>query len=158
MKVALLVVGQTVDGPFAAAIEDYVGRLRHYLSFQIDVVQSPKNVRSLPREQVKTKEGEQIIRAIQSGDYVVLLDEGGREFRSVEFADYLQKKMNNAVGRRLLFVVGGAYGFSPEVYALADEKMSLSRMTFSHQMVRLVFVEQLYRALTILNNEPYHHE
>ena len=105
----------------------------------------------------KEKEGELILKALQPGDVVVLLDEGGKEMRSMEFADYMKRKMNT-VNKRLVFIIGGPYGFAPKVYAAAHEKMSLSRMTFSHQMVRLIFVEQLYRAMSILNGSPYHHE
>ena len=157
MKTALLLVGRTTDPHFAAAIDDYVGRLRHYISFEIEVIPELKNTKNLSASQQKEREGEFIARALQPSDYVVLLDEGGREMRSVAFADYMRQKMNT-VGKRLVFVIGGPYGFSPKVYAVANEKLSLSLMTFSHQMVRLIFVEQLYRAMTILNHEPYHHE
>ena len=116
-----------------------------------------KNTKSLSMEQQKEKEGELILKAIQPGDVVVLLDEHGKEFRSIEFADWVEKKMHT-VNKRLVFIIGGPYGFAPSVYAAAQEKISLSKMTFSHQMIRLIFVEQLYRAMTILNNGPYHHE
>jgi 23S rRNA (pseudouridine1915-N3)-methyltransferase len=157
MKALLLVVGKTTEPCVVAAVADYVQRLTHLLSFEMEVIPELKNTKSLTAEQQKAKEGELILRVLRPDDVVVLLDEGGREFRSIEFAHYLQQKMNN-VNRRLVFVVGGPYGFSPSVYRAAHEKLSLSRMTFSHQMIRLLFVEQLYRAMTILNGMPYHHE
>ena len=150
MKATLLVVGKTVDPHFIASINEYVQRTRHYLSLL-------KNTKNLSSAQQKAKEGELILKALQPGDYVVLLDEHGKEFRSMEFAQWMQKKMVS-VAKRLVFVIGGPYGFSEEVYQAAQEKISLSKMTFSHQMIRLIFVEQIYRAMTILNNEPYHHE
>ncbi len=157
MKTILLVVGKTTEQHFAAGISDYVKRLGRYLSFELETIPELKNARNLPVEVQKEKEADLILKALQPGDVVVLLDEGGREMRSVEFADYMRHKQNT-VARRLVFVVGGPYGFAPRVYAAASEKLSLSRMTFSHQMVRLVFVEQLYRAMTILAGTPYHHE
>ena len=149
MKFILLVVGKTIN--------DYVERTKHYTSFDIEVIPELKNTKSLSMEQQKEKEGELILKAIQPGDVVVLLDEHGKEFRSIEFADWVEKKMHT-VNKRLVFIIGGPYGFAPSVYAAAQEKISLSKMTFSHQMIRLIFVEQLYRAMTILNNGPYHHE
>ena len=157
MKTILLVVGKTTEQHFAAGISDYVKRLGRYLSFELETIPELKNARNLPVEVQKEKEADLILKALQPGDVVVLLDEGGREMRSVEFADYMRHKQNT-VARRLVFVVGGPYGFAPRVYAAASEKLSLSRMTFSHQMVRLIFVEQLYRAMTILAGTPYHHE
>lgn len=157
MKFVLLVVGRTVEKHYIAAINDYVERTKHYVPFDLEVIPELKNTRSLGMEQQKEKEGELILKALQPGDVVVLLDEHGKEFRSVEFADWIEKKMHT-VGKRLVFIVGGPYGFAPSVYAVAREKISLSKMTFSHQMIRLIFVEQLYRAMTILNNGPYHHE
>lgn len=157
MKTVLLVVGRTTDPHFIASINDYVQRTKHYLTFDIEVIPELKNTKSLSTDVQKEKEGELILKAIQPGDNVVLLDEGGREMRSMEFADYMKRKMNT-VNRRLVFVVGGPYGFSKRVYEVACEKISLSRMTFSHQMVRLIFVEQLYRAMSILNGSHYHHE
>lgn len=157
MKTTLIVVGRTVESYFVTAIEDYVQRTRRYLPFDVEVIPELKNTRSLTHEVQKEKEADLILKAFQPGDVIVLLDEGGREMRSVEFADYMKQKMNS-VSRRLVFVIGGPYGFSPRVYEAAHEKLSLSRMTFSHQMVRLIFVEQLYRAMTILNGGPYHHE
>ena len=150
MKTTLLVVGRTVEQHFITAINDYVQRTKRYLSFEMEVIPELKNTKSLSMEVQKEKEGELILKALQPGDVVVLLDEGGKEMRSIEFADYMKRKMNT-VNKRLVFIIGGPYGFSPKVYEAAHEKMSLSRMTFSHQMVRLIFVEQLYRAMTILN-------
>lgn len=157
MKIVLLVVGKTTDPHFIASTNDYIQRLRHYIAFDFEVVPELKNTKSLSVEQQRAKEAELLRKAFQPGDFIVLLDEHGREFRSVEFADWMRKKMIN-VSKRLVFVVGGPYGFASEIYALAQEKISLSRMTFSHQMIRLIFTEQIYRAMTILNNEPYHHE
>lgn len=157
MKTTLLLVGKTVDKHFVALIDDYVERTKHYLNFEVEVIPDLKNNKSLSEDQQKEKEGELILKALQPADYVVLLDEGGKEMRSVEFAQYMRHKMNT-VGKRLVFIIGGPYGFSEKVYQAASEKMSLSRMTFSHQMVRLIFVEQLYRALSILAGSPYHHE
>lgn len=157
MKTILLVVGRTVEQHFITAINDYVQRTKRYLQFEIEVIPELKNTKSLSTDIQKEKEGEVILKALQPGDVVVLLDEGGKEMRSIEFADYMKRKMNT-VNKRLVFVIGGPYGFSQRVYEAAQEKLSLSRMTFSHQMVRLIFVEQIYRAMTILNNGPYHHE
>lgn len=157
MKITLLVVGRTADRLYTEGIRDYLERTGHYIQCEMEVIPELKNTRNLTQEQQKEKEGELILKAIQPGDFPVLLDEHGKEFRSVEFAAWIGKK-THAVSRRLVFVVGGPYGFSPAVYQVAQEKISLSKMTFSHQMVRLVFAEQLYRAMTILNNGPYHHE
>ena len=157
MKTTLLVVGRTVEQHFITAINDYIQRTRRYLSFDMEVIPELKNTKNLSTEVQKEKEGELILKALQPGDVVVLLDEGGKEMRSIEFADYMKRKMNT-VNKRLFFIIGGPYGFSPKVYEAAHEKLSLSRMTFSHQMIRLIFVEQLYRAMTILNGGPYHHE
>lgn len=157
MKTILLVVGKTVEQHFVTAINDYLQRTKRYLSFDMEVIPELKNTKSMTEEVQKEKEGELILKALQPGDVVVLLDEGGKEMRSIEFADYMKRKMNT-VNKRLVFVIGGPYGFSPKVYAAAQEKISLSRMTFSHQMVRLIFMEQLYRAISILAGSPYHHE
>lgn len=157
MKATLLVVGKTTDQHFIALIQEYVQRTRYYLPFDIEVIPELKNNKNMSQEQQKEKEGELILKSFVAGDYVVLLDEHGKEFRSMEFAQWMQKKMNT-VPKRLLFVVGGPYGFSQAVYQKANEKISLSKMTYSHQMIRLIFTEQIYRAMTILNNEPYHHE
>ena len=157
MKFTLLVVGRTVEKHYITAIDDYVARTKHFISFDMEVIPELKNTKSLSAEQQKEKEGELILKALQPGDVVVLLDEHGKEFRSIEFADWVERKMHT-VNKRLVFIIGGPYGFSPKVYEAAQEKISLSKMTFSHQMIRLIFVEQLYRAMTILNNNPYHHE
>lgn len=157
MKLHLLVVGRTVDKQLDALIRDYVGRIKHYLPFEMEVIPELKNAKSLTFDQQKEREGELILKSLKDGDWVVLLDEGGREFRSIEFARHLEQRQAS-VARRMVFIVGGPYGFSKAVYAVAQEKLSLSRMTFSHQMVRLFIVEQLYRAMTILKGEPYHHE
>ncbi len=157
MKFCLLVVGKTVEKHYISAIGDYLERARHYASFDMEVIPELKNTKSLSMEQQKEKEAELILKALQPGDTVVLLDEHGKEFRSVEFAHWIEKKMHT-VAKRLVFIIGGPYGFAPSVYAAAQEKISLSKMTFSHQMIRLIFVEQFYRAMTILHNGPYHHE
>lgn len=157
MKITLIVVGRTVEKHYITAINDYIERTKHFISFDMEVIPELKNTKNLTMEQQKEKEGELILKAFQPGDVVVLLDEFGKEFRSVDFASWIEKKMST-VNKRLVFVIGGPYGFSQKVYATAQEKISLSKMTFSHQMVRLIFVEQLYRAMTILNNGPYHHE
>ena len=135
---------------------NYHERIEHYMPFDIAVIPELKNTKHLSNEQQKEREGELILEQIKPMDTVVLLDEHGEEYRSIEFANWLQKKQLTA--RRLVFVIGGPYGFSPSVYSRANEKISLSRMTFSHQMVRLIFTEQLYRACTIIKGEPYHHE
>lgn len=157
MKITLLVVGRTVDKNIIAGIDEYTRRVQHFTQFSMDIIPELKNARKLSEAQQKELEGEEILKNISSGDYVVLLDEGGKEFRSTEFATWIEHKQNIST-KRLVFVVGGPYGFSQKVYAAANEKLSLSRMTFSHQMIRLLFVEQLYRAYTIINNLPYHHE
>lgn len=156
MKTELILVSKTTDKHLAVGINDYTERISHYIPFEITVIPDLKNTKSLTEEQQKNKEGEMILQKLQPSDTVVLLDEHGKEYRSIEFADWLQRKQNTA--RRLVFVVGGPYGFSDAVYARANEKLSLSKMTFSHQMVRLLFVEQIYRACTIIKGEPYHHE
>ncbi len=156
MKTLLLLVGKTQDKHFVAGINDYAERIGHYMPFEIRVVPELRNTKSLTEQQQKTQEGELLLKQLQPSDTVVLLDEHGTEHRSVEFAAWLQKKQNTA--RRLVFIIGGPYGFSEAVYKRANEMVSLSRMTFSHQMVRLVFTEQVYRACTIIKGEPYHHE
>ena len=156
MKTELLMVGRTANKHFVAGINDYAERIGHYMPFELVTIPELKNTKSLTEEQPKTMEGELILRQLQPSDTVVLLDEHGRELRSVEFARWLEHKRNTA--RRLVFIIGGPYGFSPAVYARAAEQLSLSKMTFSHQMIRLVFTEQVYRACTIIKGEPYHHE
>lgn len=157
MKISLIVIGKTDASYFVDAINEYKNRLVHYIPFEMEIIPDIKNVKNLRKEQQKEKEGELILKMLQPGDYLVLLDEHGKSFTSMEFATYLERKMH-VVSKRLVFVIGGPYGFSEAVYKAASEKISLSKMTFSHQMIRLIFVEQIYRAMTILNNEPYHHE
>ena len=156
MKTELIVVGKTVNKHFTVLIDDYRERIGHYMPFGITVIPELKNTKSLSEEQQKVAEGELILKLLQPSDTVVLLDEHGHEPRSIELASWLEKKQ--ATTRRLVFVIGGPYGFSPAVYERANEQLSLSRLTYSHQMVRLIFVEQLYRACTIIKGEPYHHE
>ena len=156
MKTELIVVGKTTNKHFIAAINDYLERIGHYMPFSVTVIPELRNAKSLSQHQQKDKEGEAILRLLQPSDTVVLLDERGKEPRSIELADWLQRQQQTA--RRLVFIIGGPYGFSQQVYSRADSMLSLSRMTFSHQMVRLIFVEQLYRACTIIKGEPYHHE
>ncbi len=156
MKTLLILVGKTTDKHFAAGINDYVERIDHYMPFEIVTIPELKNTKSLTEEQQKSLEGDLILKQLQPSDTVVLLDEHGRELRSMEFTRWIEQKRNTA--RRLVFVVGGPYGFSKEVYARCNEQLSLSKMTFSHQMIRLIFTEQVYRACTIIKGEPYHHE
>ncbi|MDY4668120.1 MAG: 23S rRNA (pseudouridine(1915)-N(3))-methyltransferase RlmH [Prevotella sp.] len=156
MKTVLILIGKTTNKHFVAGINDYSDRINHYMPFEIKVIQEIKNTKSLTEDQQKIAEGSLILKLLQPSDTVVLLDEHGEEMRSVAFAKWLQGKQFNA--RRLVFVIGGPYGFSQEVYDRATELVSLSKMTFSHQMVRLIFTEQLYRACTIIKGEPYHHE
>lgn len=157
MKLVLLVVGRTTDSHFNACIEAYKERISHYAAFELKVLPDLKNTKSLSEDTQKEREGEMILKFLQSGDIPVLLDEHGEERRSIDFASWLQKMLNGG-GKRLIFIIGGPYGFSPAVYKAAREKISLSKMTFSHQMIRMIFTEQLYRAFTILKGEPYHHE
>lgn len=156
MRISLLMVGKTTDPRLVSLIDDYRQRLSHYVPFELVVIPDIKNAKALSMEQIKRAEGEAILRFLPPSMDVFLLDEHGREFRSIEFADFLQKKMST--GKDLVLVIGGAYGFSKEVYARANGKLSLSQMTFSHQMIRLMAIEQIYRAMTILRGEPYHHE
>lgn len=157
MKITLLVIGKTDAGYFIDALSEYQKRLEHYIPFEIQVIPDIKNTKSLSVDQQKEKEAELILKGLQAGDHIVLLDEKGKEYSSLQFASYIEKK-THTVSKRLVFIIGGPYGFSQKIYEKASEKLTLSLMTFSHQMVRLIFVEQLYRAMTILNNEPYHHE
>ena len=157
MKGVLIVVGKTADKRFEAITNEYIDRIRHYIPFALEVIPEVKNTKGLSQGEQKQREGELILRSLQAGDYVVLLDEHGSERTSIDFAAWMQKRMS-AGPKRLIFIVGGPYGFSDDVYKKANEQVSLSRMTLSHQMVRMFFVEQIYRAMTILNGEPYHHE
>lgn len=157
MKVTLLLSGKTEDDYIQKGFEIFEQRLKHYVPFECTIIPALKNTKALSMEQQKQKEGELILKHIQTSDRLILLDENGREYTSPEFSAFIQQHMNSGI-RNLVFVVGGPYGFSEEVYKRANGKVALSRMTFSHQMVRLFFAEQLYRAMTILKNEPYHHE
>ena len=156
MKITLLLTGKTVDNRLISLIDDYRQRLIHYVPFEIVVLPDLKNAKSLTEDQIKSAEGEAILRFLTPAMDVLLLDEHGKQYRSIEFADFLQRKMS--AGRDLVLVIGGPYGFSPAVYERANGKISFSLMTFSHQMIRLMAIEQIYRAMTILRNEPYHHE
>lgn len=156
MRITLLTVGKTDIGWVREGLETYSSRLEHYIPFRICEIPELKGVSALSRDQIKAREAELTLKQIKPSDNVILLDEHGREYRSLEFADRLRKWMND--GRDLVFVIGGAYGFAPEVYERSDGKIALSQMTFSHQIVRTIFAEQLYRAFTILRGEPYHHE
>ncbi len=157
MKILLLAVGKTSARYLCDGIEEYCKRTSRYIPFEMKCVNDAKNTRNINETQQKLKEGSLILASIAPQDYVVLLDEHGREFTSREFATYIERKMQT-VAKQLVFIIGGPYGFSPEVTARANDKISLSKMTFSHEMVRLFFTEQLYRAMTIINNEPYHHD
>ena len=156
MRTTLLLTGKTTDKHIVALMDDYIGRIGHYMPFTVTVIPELKNTKNLTEAQQKEREGELILKQIQPQDYVVLLDEHGKEMRSVDFARWLSQKQQ--VCRQLFLVIGGPYGFSPAVYARAQEKISLSLMTFSHQMVRLILAEQVYRACTIIKGKPYHHE
>ena len=157
MKIALLTVGKTDRDWVKQGLDIYMARLKHYIPFSINEIPELKNVSALSRDQIKTREGELILKNIKPTDDVILLDEHGKQYSSVEFATLLQNKINYE-GKDIVFVIGGAYGFSEAVYKRANSKISLSRMTFSHQMVRAIFAEQIYRAFTIMKGEPYHHE
>lgn len=157
MKVILLSVGKTDHPLLSQIIEDYRRRVFHYIPFEMKNVPDPKNRKNLSEKEQKTEEAALLLKTLQPSDQVVLLDDKGKQFRSVEFARYMERK-SYSVPRQLVFVVGGPYGFAPEMYDRANDTISLSKMTFTHQMVRLVFTEQLYRAMTIIHNEPYHHE
>lgn len=157
MKICLLVIGKTDEAYLQQGIELFLKRIPHYISFEMKVIPDLKNSKNLSELQQKEKEGELILLQKGQSDELFLLDESGPEYSSVEFARFLEKKMISGV-KRLVLVIGGPYGFSDRVYGQSNGKISLSRMTFSHQMVRLIFVEQLYRALTILKGEPYHHQ
>lgn len=153
----LIVVGKTTDKRFEAITQEYIERIRHYIPFTVEVIPELKNTKGLSQDEQKKREGELIQKNLQPGDYVVLLDEHGSERSSMDFASWMQKKMA-AGSKRLVFIVGGPYGFSDAIHQKGNEEISLSRMTLSHQMIRMFFVEQIYRAMTILNGEPYHHE
>ena len=156
MQIKLLAIGKTDNQQLQTLIDDYQKRLSFYIKFEFEIIPDLKNVKNLSEEQQKQKEGELIISKLSNTDLLILLDENGKQYDSVDFSEQLQKYMNSGI-KQLVFVIGGPYGFSPEVYNKANGKISLSKMTFSHQMIRLFMIEQLYRAFTILRNEPYHH-
>ncbi|UAB75466.1 23S rRNA (pseudouridine(1915)-N(3))-methyltransferase RlmH [Mesoflavibacter sp. SCSIO 43206] len=156
MTIKLLAIGKTDNKQLQQLIDDYIKRLGFYIKFELEIIPDLKKVKNLSEDQQKQKEGNLILSKITPTDILILLDENGKQYDSVQFANYLQKHMNSGI-KQLVFVIGGPYGFSPEVYGKARGKVSLSKMTFSHQMVRLFMIEQLYRGFTILKNEPYHH-
>ncbi|CAM4352773.1 23S rRNA (pseudouridine(1915)-N(3))-methyltransferase RlmH [Zobellia roscoffensis] len=156
MTIKLIAIGKTDSKALLQLIGEYENRLKHYIKFELEIIPDIKNTKNLSEAQQKEKEGELILKNLTNTDVLVLLDENGKQFSSVDFSAYLQKKMNAGL-KQLVFVIGGPYGFSSDVYNKAQGKISLSKMTFSHQMVRLFVVEQVYRAFTILRNEPYHH-
>ena len=157
MKITLLTVGKTDKAWVRQGLDIYVSRLKHYVPFSVVEIPELKNVSALTKDQIKVREGELILKSIKPSDDLILLDERGKEYTSLELAKVIQEKMTYA-GKDIVYVIGGAYGFSDAVYRRADSKVSLSRMTFSHQMVRAIFAEQIYRAFTIIKGEPYHHE
>ena len=156
MQIQLLAIGKTDHKELQILIDEYQKRLSFYIKFHLEIIPDIKNAKSLSENQQKEKEGELIFSKIQNSDVVILLDENGKQMNSINFSKYLQKHMNSGI-KRLIFVIGGPYGFSDAIYKRANGKLGLSQMTFSHQMVRLFFIEQLYRGFTILRNEPYHH-
>ncbi|PIB27824.1 23S rRNA (pseudouridine(1915)-N(3))-methyltransferase RlmH [Maribacter sp. 4G9] len=157
MTIKLLAIGKTDSKELQKLISIYHQRLNHYIKFELEIIPDLKKTKSLSEEQQKTKEGDLILKSLSSTDVLILLDENGKQHSSIEFSNYLQKKMNSGL-KQLVFLIGGPYGFSEEIHKKALGKVSLSKMTFSHQMVRLFFIKQLYRAFTILRNEPYHHQ
>jgi 23S rRNA (pseudouridine1915-N3)-methyltransferase len=157
MRITLLTIGKTDEKYIKEGIEKYLKRLKHYIKFEIVDLPDLKNTKNLSEDQQKSKEAELLFKNINNTDYVVLLDEAGKEYTSKNFSDYLNKKMISST-QHLIFIIGGPYGFDQTIYQRANDKISLSKMTFSHQMIRLFFTEQLYRAFTILKGEPYHHE
>lgn len=157
MTIKLVCIGKTDSAELKKLTEVYAKRLQFYVKFEVEIIPDLKKAKNLDENQQKTKEGERILEKVQPSDFLVLLDEKGKEFTSVEFSAFIQKRLNSGM-KQLIFVIGGPYGFSQEVYQRANAKIALSQLTFSHQMVRLFFTEQLYRAFTILKNEPYHHQ
>ncbi len=156
MTIKLIAVGKTDHKQLETLIADYIKRLGFYIKFNLEIIPDIKNAKNLSQAQQKDKEGSLILSKINTSDILILLDENGKQYDSVAFSDLLQKHMNSGI-KQLIFVIGGPYGFSPDIYNRANGKLSLSKMTFSHQMIRLFFIEQLYRGFTILRNEPYHH-
>lgn len=157
MTIKLLTIGKTDDNSLQTLINTYVKRLEHYNRFDLEIIPDLKKTKNLTVDQQKVMEGKLILDKVNTSDFLVLLDENGKQYSSEGFSEYIQKRLNSGM-KQLIFVIGGPYGFSEEVYQRANGKLSLSKMTFSHQMVRLFFVEQLYRAFTIIRNEPYHHK
>jgi 23S rRNA (pseudouridine1915-N3)-methyltransferase len=157
MNIKLLSIGKTDEKSLNQLIEKYINRLKHYIKFEFIILPDIKNTKNINQSQQKEKEGDLLLKQLKNSDFVILLDEKGKEYSSLFFSDFIAKKMLSGT-KQLVFVIGGPYGFSQEVYRRANQKISLSKMTFSHQMVRLFFIEQVYRAFTILKNEPYHHE
>ncbi|MBO4398277.1 MAG: 23S rRNA (pseudouridine(1915)-N(3))-methyltransferase RlmH [Bacteroidaceae bacterium] len=157
MKTTLIQFGKTTSKDFQKIIDEYTDRLKHYTQFTVTTIPELKNTKALSAEQQKQLEAEQILRQISDSDYVVLLDEHGKEFRSIELAAWIEKKQISGL-KHLIYIIGGPYGFAPSIYKRANEQLSLSKLTFSHQMIRILFTEQLYRAYTIINGEKYHHE
>ena len=157
MKIKIIVIGKTHKSFLIDGENEYLKRLKRYVPIEKVEIPDLKNAKKLSQQEIKQKEGENILQRLDSGDYLILLDEKGKTFSSLKFSKWLQEKMNRSY-KKLVFVIGGAYGFSDEVYSRANEKIALSEMTFSHQMIRMIFIEQVYRAFSILNNEPYHHE
>ena len=157
MKAILMSVGKTDDALFSQIIETYKNRLKFYIPFDLEFIPDIKKAKNLSEKEQKNLEGKSILNALQPSDHLVSLDDKGKQFNSIEFSKYIEQK-THSISKRIVFLIGGPYGFSEEIYKRANEKISLSKMTYTHQMVRLVFVEQLYRAMTILDNEPYHHE
>lgn len=157
MKIELAVIGKTSIGYLKQGIDEYIKRLKHYVSFEIKYIDDIKNTKNISEDQQKRTEGTKILSLLDKSDFVVLLDEHGKEYTSIQYSSYIQKRMLSGA-KKVVFVIGGPYGFSQEVYDRANDKISFSKMTFNHEMIRLIFSEQLYRAYTIINHEPYHHE
>lgn len=157
MKIELAVIGKTSIGYLKQGIDEYIKRLKHYVPFEIKYIDDIKNTKNISEDQQKRTEGAKILSLLDKSDFVVLLDEHGKEYSSMQYSSYIQKRMLSGA-KKVVFVIGGPYGFSQEVYDRANDKISFSKMTFNHEMIRLIFTEQLYRAYTIINHEPYHHE
>lgn len=157
MKIELAVIGKTSIGYLKQGIDEYIKRLKHYVPFEIKYIDDIKNTKNISEDQQKRTESAKILSLLDKSDFVVLLDEHGKEYTSMQYSSYIQKRMLSGA-KKVVFVIGGPYGFSQEVYARANDKISFSKMTFNHEMIRLIFTEQLYRAYTIINHEPYHHE
>ena len=157
MKIELAVIGKTSIGYLKQGIDEYIKRLKHYVPFEIKYIDDIKNTKNISEDKQKRTEGAKILSLLDKSDFVVLLDEHGKEYTSMQYSNYIQKRMLSGA-KKVVFVIGGPYGFSQEVYDRANDKISFSKMTFNHEMIRLIFTEQLYRAYTIINHEPYHHE